>query len=340
MGTFILTPNVVQADNSNFELFLETPIDLDPKLEWEAAIIDGYIPVKSEVEVKTTTKTSDTVHGERYWFRYFSLLGHNGDMQRDDYKSLEKFYYNQYEHFSTIESFIYKFHEVSNKRINYGEFTTQYYLPTILMSIENDYLVLRVIRKMDRYHSAKYEAIVIQLPESQFNSFFGGYSHFDTYYKGVKLKNSTLHPNGNCMFEKEGDQSSIIIRSTGVNMYDTSKFFDPSENDLLGVEFRSQLKIKKHDTTSSQTTSTQVVGEDILFDVECNLIETSKLGNRGDRVMDVMNMNGHENIYPKYLKLEMTKANYISVKIRKSSDKSRVQIEGKPYIVINIRPRI
>ena len=56
--------------------------------------------------------------------------------------------------------------------------------------------------------------------------------------------------------------------------------------------------------------------------------------------MDVMNMNGHENIYPKYLKLETTKAKYISVKIRQSSDKSHVQIEGKPYIVINIRPRI
>ena len=56
--------------------------------------------------------------------------------------------------------------------------------------------------------------------------------------------------------------------------------------------------------------------------------------------MDLMNMNGHENIYPKYFKLEMTKANYISVKIRKSSDKSRVQFEGKPYIDINIGPRI
>ena len=88
---------------------------LDPKLEWEAAIIYGYIPVKSEVEVKTTTKTSGTVHGERYWFTYFSLLGHNGDMQRDDSKSLETFYYNQYEHFSSIESFIIKFHDFQRK---------------------------------------------------------------------------------------------------------------------------------------------------------------------------------------------------------------------------------
>ena len=60
----------------------------------------------------------------------------------------------------------------------------------------------------------------------------------------MKLKNSTLHPNGNCVFEKEGDQSSVIICSTGVNLYDTSKRIDPSENDVLGAEFRSQLRLK------------------------------------------------------------------------------------------------
>ena len=38
------------------------------------------------------------------------------------------------------------------------------------MSTEHVYLVIRVIRKMDRYHSAKYEAVVSQLPESQFNN--------------------------------------------------------------------------------------------------------------------------------------------------------------------------
>ena len=133
-------------------------------------------------------------------------------MHRDDYKSLEKFYYNQHEHFSPIESFIYKFHEISGKQINYGEFSTQYYVPTIIMSIENDYVVIRVIRKMDRYHSAKYKRIVIQLPESQFASFFGSHSHFDTYYRGMKLKNSSLHPNGHCIIEKEGEYSALIIR--------------------------------------------------------------------------------------------------------------------------------
>ena len=340
MGTFILTPNVVKADNSDFELYLETPIDLNPKLEWEAAIIDGYIPIKSNVKVKTTTKTAGSIHAERYWFRYLGIISHNGDVHRDDYKSLEKFYYNQHEHGSPIESFIHKFHEITTQRINYGVFTEQYFAPSIVMSIVNDYLVMQVIRSMDRYHSAKYEGVIIQIPDSQYKSFFGGESEFDTYYKGVKLKNTFLHPTGNCIVQKERDVTSIIISSTGVNLYATTPELNPAENDLLGVEFISRVKIKKHDTPDDRITTTQRIGEEILFDVECNLIETSKLGDRGVKVMDVMNMNGHENINPKYLNLEMIKANYIHVKIRKSSDKSRVKIEGKPYIVINIRPRI
>ena len=154
------------------------------------------------------------------------------------------------------------------------------------------------------------------------------------------LKHTFLHPTGNCVVQKERDYTSLIIRSTGVNLYDTTTDLNLAENDLLGVEFRSRLKIKKHDTPDDRITTTQRIGEEILFDVEYYLIETSKLGDRGVKVMDVMNMNGHENIYPKYLKLEMVKANYIHVKLRKSSDKSRVQSEGKPYIVIHIRPRI
>ena len=214
MGTFILTPNVVKADNSGVELYLETPIDLNPKLEWEAAIIDGYIPIKSNVKVKTTTKTAGSIHAERYWFRYLGIISHNGDVHRDDYKSLEKFYYNQHD-----------------QKINYGVFTEQYFAPSIIMSIVNDYLVMQVIRSMDRYHSAKYEGVIIQIPDSQYKSFFGGESEFDTYYKGVKLKNTFLHPTGNCVVQKERDITSIIISSTGVNLYDTTAELNPAEND-------------------------------------------------------------------------------------------------------------
>ena len=58
MGTFILTPHVVKADNSDFDVYLETPVDLDPKLVWEASIIDGYIPIKSSAKMTTTSTSS------------------------------------------------------------------------------------------------------------------------------------------------------------------------------------------------------------------------------------------------------------------------------------------
>ena len=113
MGTFILTPNVVQADNSDFDLFLETPIDLDPKLEWEAAIIDGYIPIKSDVKI-TTISTSSSKTVKPYLFRYIIEKGFR-TTKADDYKKYEQFYYNPNEHYSHVESFINKVNEIERK---------------------------------------------------------------------------------------------------------------------------------------------------------------------------------------------------------------------------------
>ena len=113
MGTFIVTPNVVKADNSEFELYRETPIDLGPKLEWEASIIDGYIPIKSEVKV-TPTSTSSSKTVKPYWFSYISEKGFR-TTKADDYKSYEQFYYNPNEHYSHAESFINKCNESERK---------------------------------------------------------------------------------------------------------------------------------------------------------------------------------------------------------------------------------
>ena len=101
MGTFLLTPNVVKADNSDFDLYLETPIDLDPKLEWEAAIIDGYVPITSDVKITTTSSKTPKGH----WFRYISEKGFRRT-RASDYKSYEKFNYNPNEYNSHVESFI------------------------------------------------------------------------------------------------------------------------------------------------------------------------------------------------------------------------------------------
>ena len=110
MGTFILPPNVVKADNSDFELYLETPIDLDPKLEWEASIIDGYIPITSDVKI-TTTSTSSSKTVTPYWFRYIMEKGYR-TTKADPYKSYDQFYYNPNEHYSHAESCINKFNEI------------------------------------------------------------------------------------------------------------------------------------------------------------------------------------------------------------------------------------
>ena len=202
------------------------------------------------------------------------------------------------------------------------------------MSIENDHMVIKVITKMDRDN----ECIAFMMPNEQYLEYFGGNAEFDTYYRGQKLL-PTPGFQSVCIFDCT--IGVVIILASPINNYNTDEEHDPTQESYLGVEFRSADKSKKHTTGGGKTEiKPHVFGTDLLFHVECNLIETSKLGNRGVRVMDVMNMNGHENIYPKYLRLEIMKANYISVKIRKSSDKSHVQSEGKPYVDINIRPRI
>ena len=171
----------MQADNSDFELFLETPIDLDPKLEWEAAIIDGYIPIKSDVKI-TTISTSSSKTVKPYWFRYIIEKGFR-TTKADDYTSYEQFYYNPNEHYSHAESFINNFNEIERKTLHYGEFTTQSYPPTLEMSIENDHMVIKVIRKMDRDN----ECIAFMMPNEQYLEFFGGNAEFETYYRGQKL---------------------------------------------------------------------------------------------------------------------------------------------------------
>ena len=328
MGTFILTPNVVKEDNSEFELHLVTPINLNPNFEWEAGIIDGYIPIRSNVK---TTITSTTKNAKGYWFRYI-IEKEFRSARSIDYKSYEKFYYNPNEYNSHAESFINKFHEIERKKLHYGEFTKQYYPPTLQMSIENDHMVIKVIRKMERAD----ECVAFMLPFDQYIEFFGSSDAFETYYKGQRITPKPGYQDA-CIYDYK--TGILIILASEFNTYNTDEEHDPTKESYLGVEFRSVNKIKKH-TTGGGEAKTKVTGTDLLFDVECNLIETNKLGSRGDKVMDIMNMNGHENIHPKYFKLEMIKANYISVKIRKSSDKSRIKIEGKPYIVINIRPRI
>ena len=48
----ILTPDESQAENSEFRLFLQRPINLNPSFEWEVRMVGTYIesPITSATE--------------------------------------------------------------------------------------------------------------------------------------------------------------------------------------------------------------------------------------------------------------------------------------------------
>ena len=79
----------------------------------------------------------------------------------------------------------------------------------------------------------------------------------------------------------------------------------------------------------------------MMIDIECKLLETTRIGqtNGGTQVLGVCNVDGNTIINPKYFPIETRLLNSIYSKMYKSSDKSHIVIAGRPYIVINIRPK-
>ena len=61
----ILTPGESQADNSEFRLFLQRPINRNPSFEWEVGMVDTYI---ESIIASATEKVQNEY--EEYWFRY------------------------------------------------------------------------------------------------------------------------------------------------------------------------------------------------------------------------------------------------------------------------------
>ena len=126
------------------------------------------------------------------------------------------------------------------------------------MSIENDHMVIKVIRKMDRDN----ECIAFMMPNEQYLELFGDTAEFDTYYRGQKL------------LPKPGFQSVCIFNYTiGVllilaspnNNYNTDEEHDPTQELYLGIEFRSADKIKKHTTDGGKTDIKHMLLERIYY---------------------------------------------------------------------------
>ena len=79
----------------------------------------------------------------------------------------------------------------------------------------------------------------------------------------------------------------------------------------------------------------------MMIAIECNVIETTHIGqtNGGTQVLGVCNVDGNTIINPKYFPIETQLINSIYTTMYKSSDKSQIVIAGRPYSVINIRPK-
>ena len=318
-----------QADNSEIRLFLQRPINLNPSFEWEVGMVDTYIE-------STISSATEKMQHEEYWFRYIYEVGGNdiasylANMQKINYSSHQKHYYNPREYNSSAESFVEKINDLTKSKDSYGEFSTQGYPQTLVFRVANDRVLIKVIREM----AAPNETILIQMPQNQ-DVFGSDVKYWETFYKGEKLKYSRLgyEIHSNCLYIKDIDCLAII--ATDVNIYRTIEQHAPYRQGFLGVEFRSPTKIKHH------TTIMQKLRKNIMIDIECTLIETTRIGqtNGGTQVLGVCNVDGNTIINPKYFPIETRLLNSIYIKMYKSSDKSQIVIAGRPYIVINIRPK-
>ena len=212
----ILTPDESQADISAFRLFLQRPITLNPSVEWEVGMVDTYI----ESTISSATEKMSEKY-EEYWFRYIYEVGGNdiasylANMQKINYSSHQKHYYNPREYNSSAESFVEKINELTKSKDSYGEFSNQVYPQTLVFRVANDSVLIKVIREM----AASNETVLIKMPQNQFKDVFGSdVKYWETFYKGEKVEYSRLgyEIHSNCLYIKEIDCLAII--ATDVNM--------------------------------------------------------------------------------------------------------------------------
>ena len=214
-------------------------------------------------------------------------------MQNINYSSHQKHYYNPREYRSSAKSFVEKINDLTKSKDSYGEFSNQGYPQTLGFRVANDHVLIKVIQEI----TAPNETILIQMPQNQVKDAFGSdVKYWETFYKGVKLEYSRLgyKIHSNCLYIKEIDCLAII--ATDVNIYRTIEQHAPYRQGFLDVEFRSPTKIKCHTTTIMQK-----LRKNMMIDIECNLIETTHIGqtNGGTQVLGVCNVDGNTIINPK-----------------------------------------
>ena len=312
-SSFNIVVSPFHQESNRFRVNLQSPIRLNPEREWEAAIIDSYLPVGTD-----KVKEDDS---NPKWFQYAVCIGIPQSLN-----TYQRHYYNPASHESVVHSFIDKFDRVQKSVDNYGQFTNQRHDPKLKIEVIEDHLQITVVKEFVRG-----ECIAVRMPSDHYRAFFtpGISDDFDAYMNGEQLQ---LIPNKKPWCYYEANSSELRIHFTDENPYARN-----DASDMNGLVFKSRRNVSlKHVSTKRDDFA---VGK--FLDVVCSLIETTRLGRRegGTRVMDVVNVDNHENINLKYFKLETVEIDSISMEIIDSVTKEDVYIERIPFIVINIRPQ-
>ena len=260
-----------------YNLHYCSPIILNPNMEWEAAIIDAYIPTLQ----KQIVVAKDMSPYKHHWFRYIVSVERRS-MNADDYFRYRKWYYNPHDQERVTHSFITKFDEVRKRRDTYGEFTYPYHPDKLKLYVgDDDHFCIRINRLMVR----PLEAISIQMPVAQIAQFFGNTVEFEMWYKNKLLKLKSGHSH---FIVYDSRDVCLRIEKLLCNPYiEEEDNMNPLiSNPVMGVVFKSMEKIKRPPKT---TTSTQKETSKVI-DIECSLVQTTHLGKMegGTRVMDIV----------------------------------------------------
>ena len=312
-----------------YNLYYRSPIVLNPNVEWEAAIIDAYIPTPQ----KETVVSKGMSPYKHHWFRYIVSVERRS-MNADDYFSYRKWYYSPHDQESVVHSCIKKVNEVQKRHDTYGDFTYPYYPDKLKLFVnDDDHFCIRINSLM--VHPL--EAISIQMPVAQIAQFFGNSVEFETWYKNKRLKLKIGH---SPFIVYDSRDECLRIEKPLRNPYiEEEENMNPlMSNPMMGVVFKSKEKIKRPAKATTTITHKETPK---LIDIECSLVQTTRLGKMegGTRVMDIVREREHENINPKYIKLDSRIINSVFLNFVDSETKKKIRnITNDVVIVVHIRP--
>ena len=303
----VVTP--FHHESNRYRINLQSPLRLNLEREWEATIIDAYIPIRADVS------RSDS---DPKWFQYAVGIGVPQNVSMH-----QRHYYSPTSHESAFHSFMDKCDKVQKSIDSYGKFTNQKYDSGLKIELAEDHVLITISKEF-----VKDECIAIRMPSHQYQAFFTPPSSFDfdTYMNGELLQ---VKPNKKPWCYYDATSSELRIHFT-----EDIPYARIDVTGMNGLVFKSHKKISYKGERIGYA-------ESKLLDIVCSLIETTRLGKKegGTRVMDIVNVDDHENRNLKFFKLETLEIDSISVEIVDSVTKENVYIERIPFIVINIRPK-